>query len=196
MKRRFTITLFCILSVPLFSFVAASCDRSDDVPIKKTKSDSQETDRLFQEAEVLRVQPSADPVEIILKDMDGRERKLSEFRGSIIFLNFWATWCVPCRREMPSMERLYQRFKENDFIMIGINIEEPVQFVKEFFEDHKLSFISLLDSTGEVRERFRIRAIPSTFILDKTGRIIGKAFGEKEWDRKEVIDLFTYLVNT
>ena len=157
LKKQILIKTFSFFCVVLFSFIAASCDRSEDVSSKKKKSDIQEIDRLFQEADVLRVQRSKDPIEIILKGMNGRERKLSDFRGKIIFLNFWATWCMPCRREMPSMERLYNQFKNESFEMIGINIQEPASNVKEFFKDYNLTFISLLDSTGEVRKRFGIR---------------------------------------
>ena len=194
LKTRIIITRLLIFCMALFFVLASSCDRSEESSTNNIKGDIQEMDRLFQEADVLRIQDPGEPLEIILNDMNGRERKLSDFRGKIIFLNFWATWCLPCRKEMPSMERLYKRFRDKDFEMIGINMQEPASSVKEFFENYKFSFISLLDSTGDVQKRFGIRAIPSTLILDKKGRIIGKAIGEKEWDRKEAIDLFRQLV--
>jgi len=190
MNKRILISIFSVF----FAVLVASCERTEDQsPTNSIKDKKIET--LFNEAGVIRIQQSTDPIEIVLKDMNGQERKLSDFSGKIIFLNFWATWCVPCRKEMPSMERLYQHFKAENFEMIGINLQEPVEFVKEFFEEYKLTFISLLDSTGDVRNRFGIRAIPVTLILDKNQRIIGKAIGEKEWDTKESVTLFEHLVN-
>ena len=190
MNSRILISIFSVF----FVILVTSCDRTEDRTPPKGAEDKK-IDTLFKKAGVIRVQQLKDPIEIVLKDMDGQETKISDFSGKIIFLNFWATWCVPCRKEMPSMERLYQKFKGKDFEIIGINLEEPAEFVKEFFEEYKLTFISLLDSSGDVRKRFGIRAIPVTFILDKNQRIIGKAIGEKEWDIKESIALFEFLVN-
>ena len=138
------------------------------------KTDSRGMDRLFSIVGVIKVPPAEDPVKINLKDMNGKNTSLSDFRGKIVFLNFWTTWCPTCRIEMPSMEKLHQKLKNKDFAMVTINLQESASQVKAFFKEFKLTFTALLDSTGEVGASFGIRAIPTTYILDKTGRIIGR----------------------
>lgn len=158
------------------------------------KADSQELDQLFGDMGVIKM-VQALPVEITLKDLNGRPVSLSNFRGKIVFLNFWTTWCYACRIEMPAMEKLHQKFKNKDFAMVAINLQESVAQVKKFFKDLKLTFTSLLDSDGEVGAHFRITAIPTTFILDKEGIIIGKVMGPREWDGKKAFALFEHLTN-
>jgi thiol-disulfide isomerase/thioredoxin len=159
------------------------------------KTDSRGMDRLFGIVGVIKVPPAKDPVRMNLKDMNGNNISLSDFKGKIVFLNFWTTWCPTCRIEMPSMEKLQQKFKNKDFAMVTINLQESASQVKAFFEEFKLTFTALLDSNGEVGASFGIRAIPTTYILDKTGRIIGLANGPREWDSKEAIALFENLID-
>ena len=139
---------------------------------------------------------AADPVEIQLKDQNGRLTSLSEFRGKVVFINFWTTWCLACVIEMPSMEKLHQKFKDKDFVMVGINLQESEATILKFFKEQKLTFTTLLDSTGEVGTAFRIRGIPTTFILDKKGVIIGRALGPREWDSRDSFALFEYLADS
>ena len=127
--------------------------------------------------------------------MNGKYTGISDFKGKIVFLNFWTTWCPTCRIEMPSMEKLYQKLKNKDFAMVTINLQESASQVKSFFEEFKLTFTALLDSTGEIGALFGIRAIPTTYILDKSGRIIGQVIGPREWDSKASITLFENLID-
>ena len=159
------------------------------------KTDSQGMDRLFSIVGVIKVPPAKDPVAINLKDVDGKNVSISDFKGDIVFLNFWTTWCPTCRIEMPSMEKLHQKLKNKDFTMVTINLQESASQVKAFFKEFKLTFTALLDSTGEVGTSFGIRAIPTTYILDKTSRIIGRANGPREWDSKAAITLFENLMD-
>lgn len=159
------------------------------------KTDSREMDRLFSIVGVIKVPPTNDPVRVNLKDIKGKNISLSDFKGKIVFLNFWTTWCPTCRIEMPSMEKLHQKFKNKDFAMVTVNLRESASKVKAFFKKFKLTFTALLDSTGEVGASFGIRAIPTTYILDKTGRIIGRVNGPREWDSKAAIALFENLMD-
>jgi len=158
------------------------------------ETDSQELDRLFSDMGVIKISQAL-PVEIELKDPSGRLVSLSDFRGNIVFLNFWTTWCFDCRIEMPHMEKLHQKFKDKGFAMVTVNLQEPVSQVKQFFKNFKLTFASLLDSDGAVGIHFRITAIPTTFILDRQGLIIGKAMGRRQWDTKKAFALFEHLTN-
>jgi thiol-disulfide isomerase/thioredoxin len=113
-----------------------------------------------------------------------------------VFINFWTTWCLACVVEMPSMEKLHQKFKNRDFAMIAVNLQESASKVIKFFKEYKLTFTALLDTTGDVGAGFGIRAIPTTLILDKNGRLIGKVFGPREWDGRDSFALFEYLTDS
>ena len=160
------------------------------------KTENKELERLFSDIGVLQISPDSDPLEIRLSDPTGRPVSLSEFRGKIVFINFWTTWCLACVIEMPSMEKLHQRFKDKDFVMVAINLQESAERVKQFYKEYQLTFTTLLDITGDVGATLGINAIPTTFVLDKNGRIIGKALGPREWESKKSIALFEYLTDS
>ena len=160
------------------------------------KTENQELGPLFNDMGVLPIPPGAEPLEITLSDPFGRPVSLSEFRGKIVFVNFWTTWCLACVIEMPSMEKLHQKFKDKDFVMVAINLQESAEKVKQFYKEYKLTFTALLDTTGDVGAGLGIRSIPTTFILDKNGRIIGKALGPREWEGEKSIALFEYLIES
>lgn len=133
--------------------------------------------------------------EITLKDFHGKEIQLSEFRGKVVFLNFWATWCPDCRIEMPSMEKLHNRLKNKNFAVVTINLKEPSERVKNFFDTNKLTFVGLLDPDGKITSKLAIRALPTTLIIDKNGKILGMALGSRPWNGKKSIALFEHLIN-
>ena len=153
------------------------------------------TKRLFREMGIIEVPHITPPVDFSLMDINGQQFTLSDFKGKIVFLNFWTTWCPDCRIEMPNMEKLHRRLNGQDFAMIAVNLQEPALRVKNFLKKYKLTFTILLDTKGKIGPRFGIRAIPATYILDKNGGIIGKAFGSRHWDRKKSIALFEHLIN-
>jgi len=156
----------------------------------------QELDHLFSNIGILKIAQISRPVEIQLKDVFGNTVSLSDFRGNVVFLNFWATWCPPCVIEMPSMQKLHRRFKDKNFVMVAINSQETDTQVKSFLNKYKLSFTALLDSSGEVGTWFDVNAFPTTFVLDKEGRIIGRALGPREWDSQASVALFDYLIDS
>jgi peroxiredoxin len=156
----------------------------------------QELERLFSNIGILKIARISQPVEIQLKDVFGNTVSLSDFRGNVVFLNFWATWCPPCVIEMPSMQKLHRRFKDKNFVMVAINSQETDAQVKSFFDKYKLSFTALLDSGGEVGTGFDVNAFPTTFVLDKEGRIIGRALGPREWHSQASVALFDYLIDS
>jgi thiol-disulfide isomerase/thioredoxin len=125
----------------------------------------------------------------------GRFVRLDDFRGKIVFLNFWTTWCPTCITEMPSMEKLHRKLSGKNFAMVTVNIKESALQVKNFFKKYQLTFTALLDTTGGVSSEFGIGAIPTTFILDKKGQIIGRINGPREWDSRESIAMFEELAD-
>ena len=164
-------------------------------PQATTDSDIKKLDRLMAGMGVIGNPLSTDPLEAKLQNTAGRYVRLDDFRGKIVFLNFWTTWCPSCRTEMPSMERLHRKLIGKNFAMVTVNIKESASQVKNFFEEYKLTFTALLDTTGEVSTGLSIRAIPTTFILDKSGKIIGSITGPREWDSKKTVAFFEHLAD-
>jgi len=185
-------TVFLLLMPVVFGLVGLGFLQVDLF----AKTANQELERLFGDLGVLQIPPDTDPLEITLEDPTGRPISLAEFRGKIVFINFWTTWCLACVIEMPSMEKLHLTFKDKDFVMLAINLQESASRVKQFYKEYKLTFTTLLDTTGDVGAGLGIRSIPTTFILDKNGRIIGKALGPREWEGKKSIALFEYLTDS
>ncbi len=106
-----------------------------------------------------------------LIDLKGNEVTLSDFRGKTVFINFWATWCPACRAEMPEIEAVYQEYKDNGVVVIGVDILEPEDVVRQFVEQGGYSWTFVLDATGAVSDDYRIVAIPTSFFIDREGII-------------------------
>ena len=132
--------------------------------------------------------------DISVKTMEGKPVKLSEFRGKVVLLNFWATWCPPCRAEMPSIETLYQRYKSTDFQILAISVQEELPVVKTFLAQNSYSFPIGLDPSGEAAQLYGIRGIPTTFIIDQKGTLQGALVGGKDWTIPPVYDLIDALL--
>ncbi len=131
-----------------------------------------------------------------LENVKGERVELKNFKGKVVFINFWATWCGPCKEEMPSMEALCQQFKEKDFVFIAISVDyEGRKPVKEFIEKHRYTFPVLLDPKYKTLDLYKVKGIPTTFIIDKKGIMIGKAVGPRDWKSTEVISLVNLLID-
>lgn len=123
-----------------------------------------------------------------LEDLDGVARKLSDYRGKVVLLNFWATWCPPCRREMPSMERAWLQVKEQDIVIVAVDVGEDVDTVYTFLADYPVSFPLLLDEQAEVVRKYPVRGLPTSYVIDPDGRLIYQAVGGREWDDPQILD--------
>jgi peroxiredoxin len=109
-----------------------------------------------------------------LTDLDGKSYSLSGLRGKFVLVNFWATWCPPCRKEMPDLELIYQKFKSHGLVILAISDEESGK-VKTFIEEKKFTFPVLLDSGRKVNELFQVEGIPKSFVYDREGRLAAQA---------------------
>lgn len=118
-----------------------------------------------------------------LEDLGGRQVTLTEFRGKVVFLNLWATWCAPCREEMPAMERLYRQMRERkDFVMLAVSQDNgPANEVKSYVHKYGYDFPVLLDPKNSVAEAYGVTGVPETFIIDRDGRIIAHHQGPYDW---------------
>lgn len=106
-----------------------------------------------------------------LMDLQGETTSLTELRGGVVLLNFWATWCGPCRLEMPTLQDKYDEFREADFTVLGVNFDESQEDVRAFGEELGLTFPLLLDPGGRVQRLYNVRGYPSTVIVDAQGVI-------------------------
>jgi peroxiredoxin len=126
---------------------------------------------------------------------DGKEITLSELRGKAVMVNFWATWCIPCRTEMPSMERLYKIFKESGFTILAVNFMENEEKVKQFVKEKALTFPVVIDRDGKISQLYRASALPVTYFIDNKGRVSGVAFGAREWDGDAALELIEVFIS-
>ncbi len=193
-RKNIWVIILLLFIASLITLMIVSCTKAEGTSSEKENTDSFEIDRLMGELGIIQVPHIAPPVDFSLLNLNNKTVTLSDLKGKIVFLNFWATWCGDCRVEMPLMQKLYIRFKDKDFAMVAVSLNEPKSVVKKFFDDYKLTFTALLDSDGELGIPFGIRGIPMTYILDREVGIIGKAIGSRQWDSKESIALFERLL--
>ncbi len=130
-----------------------------------------------------------------LPNLRGDHVKLSDYRGKVVFLNIWATWCPPCREEMPSMESLYQRLKGRDFEILAVSIDrDGEKVVRPFAAKYGLTFPVLLDPDSKTYRLYGLTGVPESFIVDKNGSVIHKIIGPQDWMKKEWLDYFARII--
>lgn len=122
-----------------------------------------------------------------LQDTAGNTVQLSDYRGKVLVVNFWATWCASCRREMPSIDRAAKWLKRFDGNLIGINVGEKQDRVDSYLEKAPVSFPMLLDTDTSVSTGWGVKGLPATFAIDPEGRIIYRVFGSREWDDPQLL---------
>ena len=114
----------------------------------------------------------------------GEPLKLREQRGKAVMVNFWATWCPPCREEMPAMERLYSRHRERGFVLLAVSVDSDAALVKQFLDKHKLTFPVTLDAKMDLANAYGVRGLPASFLIDRHGYLAALALGPRAWDNR------------
>jgi peroxiredoxin len=138
--------------------------------------------------DLLEAMPELSPAPAFdLQTPDGTRVLLSELRGEVVVVNFWATWCPPCLAEMPAMERAWQGLRDKGVRFIGINVDEDSDTVAKFAETHGVSFPLLIDPGGKVTQAWPLRGLPTTFVVDAEGRLRFRALGERNWDDQPIM---------
>jgi len=131
--------------------------------------------------------------EFKMMDMDDVVHKLSDYKGKPIIINFWATWCPPCRAELPSMNRAWKKVKDDGIEMLAVNVGEDEDTIFAFSGEYPIDFTVLLDENGKEIRNWPIKGLPTTFVVDPKGRIIYQAVGGREWDDDALLDMVRKL---
>lgn len=134
-------------------------------------------------------------VEFTLPDLTGRPVRLTDLRGHPVLINLWATWCHPCREEMPSLHVLYTAYREQGFIVIAVATDTGGRdTVAPFVQQYGLTFPVLLDPHNTVGERLQVAGLPTSYVLDRQGRIVSVEVGKRQWNRQEFRRLLERLL--
>jgi thiol-disulfide isomerase/thioredoxin len=123
---------------------------------------------------------------LALQDLEGRAHRLEDYRGKVVLINFWATWCEPCRAEMPAMNKLRASFAGQPFAVLAVNLAESESRIRRFMEEVPLEFTVLLDRDSGAARAWKARVLPVSFVLDAEGRIRYSALGEIDWTQDGV----------
>ena len=129
-----------------------------------------------------------------LRDLQGNAVRLQDLRGKVVFLNFWATWCPPCRLEMPTMEQLHKEFSDRGLVVLAVNFRESLDEVRSFLKQHGLTFTTLLDEQERAFGLYRAWSLPTTYLINKEGDIVGKVIGYRDWHSEQAKAFFRQLL--
>ena len=146
-------------------------------------------------APALTVAPPAGPApQFHLDSMGGKPVDLSQFKGQVVMINFWASWCGPCRAEMPILEKLHEKYKPMGFSMVGVNVEPDSKLAAEWLKATPVTFPILFDTRSEVSKLYQVAGMPSTVIVDRKGNLRWLHRGYKPGDENEYQDQIRALV--
>ena len=126
------------------------------------------------------------PAALVLTDMAGKTVDLNSLKGQVVLVNFWATWCEPCRDEMPSLNRLHRRFKSKGLKILGVNIGEGQARINQFLQMTPVDFSILRDSDTAVMKSWRVRILPASYLIDKNGMLRYQLTGDADWDEAKM----------
>jgi peroxiredoxin len=126
--------------------------------------------------------------EFTLPGEDGKTYRLADYRGSVVIINFWATWCPPCRYEMPSLERAWRKLKDQKVVILAVNVGENADVIFEFTGQYPVSFPLPMDLDGTIIKQYPVTGLPTTYIVSPDGVATHRVVGSREWDDPKLID--------
>jgi thiol-disulfide isomerase/thioredoxin len=190
------------MHVALLALVAvaalAGCSQKKtaaQTPAERTILQPDQISSLLQEIGIQAPKEPLAATDFTLESLDGKTSSLSALKGKFVFLNFWATWCPPCRSEMPAMQALYEKLQAKGFVILAIDLAEEAAVVRDYVKQNKLTFPVLLDKSGEVGGIYGAQSIPTTYLIDRTGNVLGRGIGAQwKWDSPEMVALFEKLL--
>jgi cytochrome c biogenesis protein CcmG/thiol:disulfide interchange protein DsbE len=136
--------------------------------------------------------------EFSLRDTEGNQVRLSDFRGKVVLINFWASWCSPCLAELPALQRLQAQLKAKDFVVLGIGVDDTEEALAQYKKVYGLTYPTVIDTTSEVKRRYKVSGVPESFFVDRQGGFIMIAdpetnepvvrlVGPREWDEPKML---------
>ena len=131
---------------------------------------------------------------LALRDLDGGLHRLPDYRGKVVLINFWATWCGPCRDEMPSIQRLKEKLAGKPFAVLAVNLDEPESRIRNFLSQMKVDFTILLDPERKVAKAWDARILPASYIVGADGRVRYSLVGEINWDNEHIVGRIAELL--
>ncbi|MBU3088223.1 TlpA family protein disulfide reductase [Clostridium gasigenes] len=176
-KSLFILAITILFGVSLYTVINYNKNKTINLGNSNNISLPVETDGNKIDMENSQTTTKEKAIDFKLKDLNGKDVSLNDFKGKNVLLNFWATWCPPCKAEMPDIEKLYQENKNSDLVILAVNLGEDKQTVKSFIEKNKYTFDILLDSDQDVAIKYNIVSIPTSFFIDKEGNIVSKKIG-------------------
>lgn len=123
--------------------------------------------------------------DFVLRDINGRECSLASLKGKVVILNFWATWCPPCKAEMPSLNRLYSDLKPRGLEVVAISSDRSVNDLRDFLAKNRFDFLILFDEKKAVTKQYKVFSMPTTLLINRQGVVVERLFGEYEWTEPE-----------
>ncbi len=151
---------------------------------------------LYRDMIFLKQVQRADVPDVMLKALDGQNHSLTQHTGKLVLVNFWATWCQPCIREMPSMERLYAKYKPQGLEIVAISLDQGSEDdVREFAAKYKLTFPIVLDPDHKAKALYKVRGLPTSYLVDRKGQVAGYGVGPREWDSEAAFALIGHLLD-
>ena len=149
----------------------------------------------FEALQLIRFTKPIEAPDFVLPTIEGGEGKLSNYKGKVIFLNFWATWCPYCRLERESLQAIYDKYKEQGFVVLSVSIDRTsLETVKAFIDEHNITFPNFHDRASKVATKYEVLGVPSTYFIDIHGNVIGGAIGPRPWDSKEMYSIVEQLL--
>jgi len=141
-------------------------------------------DEAARELDLIRPPRPKQAADFTVSLLSGETLKLQGQRGKPMLVNFWATWCAPCREEMPAMERLYIKHRQRGFVLLAVSVDTDASVVKPFLERYKLTFPVTLDAKMDLANAYGVRALPASFLIDRNGYLTALALGPRTWDNR------------
>lgn len=177
-----------IITIMLTLFMLLSCEK-DSVKTESLKKD------IYFDAGINKITSEQQAPDFTLNNIEGESISLSDFKGQVVLLNFWASWCGPCISEMPSLETLQDKTKDLNFKILAVNIGESSETAADFINNNGYTFETLSDPKNNTATLFGVRSIPTTYLLNKDGNIVAGKLGAYEWDNENLIQIITELIN-
>ena len=174
-----SLSRFFILVSIMLLLIFSACSRAKGPPESET----------LRNLGLMPIPEGSDFPDISFTDTGNETHNLSEFKGSVILLNFWASWCPPCRAEMPSMEQLAEELKDGDFVMIPVNVQEPQDLVESFVIEFEIGFPVYLDINADAARAIGVSGLPTSILIDRDGSAVAVVTGAIEWDDDELISM-------